>query len=85
MVFVLIIFLHGVVLLKNESSSSSSSSSGSGSSYIYDSNSYSDPNPNLNPNLNLSLNLGPEVSIRSCNKCNYVKPLTDFDESKYTC
>ena len=23
--------------------------------------------------------------IRSCNKCNDVKPLTDFDESKYTC
>ena len=63
--------------LKNESSFSSSSSSGSSS--IYDSN--SDPNPNLNPNLNLS----PEVLIRSCNKCNYMKPLTDFDESKYTC
>ena len=23
--------------------------------------------------------------IRNCNKCNYIKPLTDFDESKYTC
>ena len=22
--------------------------------------------------------------IRNCNKCNYIKPLTDFDESKYT-
>ena len=45
------------------------------------------PNPNLhpNPNLNLNLNLSPEVLIRSCNKCNYVKPLTDFDESKYIC
>ena len=51
------------------------------------------PNPNLNPNLNpnpnpspnLNLNLSPEVLIRSCNKCNYIKPLTDFDESKYTC
>ena len=79
--------------LKNESSSSSSSSSssGAGSSSIYDSNSNSDPNPNPNPNLNLNpnpnpnLNLNPEVLIRSCNKCNYVKPLTDFDESKYTC
>ena len=67
--------------LKNESSSSSSSSSGSSS--IYDSN--SDPNPNFNPNLNPNTNLNPEVLIRSCNKCNYVKPLTDFDESKYTC
>ena len=85
--------------LKNESSSSSSSSSscGSGSSSIYDSNSNSDPNPNPNPNPNLNpkpnpnpnpnlnLNLSPEVLIRSCNKCNYIKPLTDFDESKYTC
>ena len=52
--------------LKNESSSSSSS----GSSSIYDS--YSDPN----------LNLSPEVLIRSCNKCNYIKPLTDFE---YVC
>ena len=41
------------------------------------------PNPNPNPNLNPNLN--PEVLIRSCNKGNYVKPLTDFDESKYTC
>ena len=42
-------------------------------------------NPNHNPNLNLNINLSPEVLIRNCNKCNYVKPLTDFDESKYTC
>ena len=73
--------------LKNESSSSSSSSFSSSSSYgsssIYDSNSNSDPNPK--PNLNLNRNLSPEVLIRSCNKCNYQKPLTDFDESKYTC
>ena len=69
--------------LKKESSSSSSS--GSGSSSIYGSNSNSDPNPNLNPSLNLNLNLSPGVLIRSCNKCNYIKPITDFDESKYTC
>ena len=83
----------------SSSSSSSSSGSGSGSSSIYDSNSNSDPNPNPNhnpnpnlnpnpnpnPNLNLNLNLSPEVLIRSCNKCNYIKPPTDFDESKYTC
>ena len=45
------------------------------------------PNPNLNPNLNPNpnLNLSPEVLTRNCNKCNYIKPLTDFDESKYTC
>ena len=73
--------------LKNESSSSFSSSSGSSS--IYDSNSDPNPNPSLNPNpnpnLNSNLNPNPEVLIRSCNKCNYIKPLTDFDESKYTC
>ena len=83
------------------SSSSSNSGSGSSSGSIYDSNSNSDHNlnPNLNPNINPSLkpnlnpnlnpnhnpNLSPEVLFRSCNKCNYVKPLTDFDESKYTC
>ena len=79
----------------SSSSSSSGASSGSGSSSIYDSNSNSDPNPNPNPNLNPNPNpnfnpnpnpnFNPEVLIRSCNKCNYVKPLTDFDESKYTC
>ena len=85
----------------SSSSSSSSSGSGSSSGSIYGSNSSSDPNlnpklnPNLNPNINPNLNpnpnpnhnpnFSPEVLIRSCNKCNYVKPLTDFDESKYTC
>ena len=47
------------------------------------------PNPNLNsnlnPNPNLNLKPNPEVFIRSCNQCNYIKLLTDFDESKYTC
>ena len=71
------------MFLKNYSSSSSRS--------IYDSSSNSDhnpnpnPSPNLNPNLNHNLNFSPEVLIRSCNKCNYIKSLTDFDESKYTC
>ena len=74
-------------------SSSSSSSSGSGS--IYDYNSNSDPNPNPNPNLipnpnpnlitNPNLNPSSEVLTRCCNKCNYIKPLNDFDEGKYTC
>ena len=61
------------------SNPSSSSSSGSGS--IYDYNSNSDPNPNPNPNLNPS----SEVLTRCCNKCNYIKPLNNFDEGKYTC
>ena len=71
----------------------SSSSSGSGS--IYDYNSNSDPNPNPNPNLipnpnpnlipNPNLNPSSEVLTRCCNKCNYIKPLNNFDEGKYTC
>ena len=80
----------------NPSSSSSSSSgsgsnprssSSSGSGSIYDYNSNSDPNPNPNPNLipNPNLNPGSEVLTRCCNKCNYIKPLNNFDEGKYTC
>ena len=67
------------------SNPSSSSSSGSGS--IYDYNSNSDPNPNPNPNLIPNPNLYPssEVLTRCCNKCNYIKPLNNFDEGKYTC
>ena len=75
------------------SNPSSSSSSGSGS--IYDYNSNSDPNPNPNPNLipnpnpnlipNPNLNPGSEILTRCCNKCNYIKPLNNFDEGKYTC
>ena len=58
-------------------SSNSSSSSGSGSIYDYNSNS----DPNLIPNPNPS----SEVLTRCCNKCNYIKPLNNFDEGKYTC
>ena len=52
------------------------------------------PNPNPNPNYNSEVLISErdEVlgtptapQIRNCNKCNYIKPLTDFDESKYTC
>ena len=43
-------------------------------------------NPNPNPNVNVSVNpRNNKVLTRSCNKCNSVKPLTDFDESNYTC
>ena len=61
----------------SNSSSNPSSSSGSGS--IYDFNSNSDPNliPNPNPSS--------EVLTRCCNKCNYLKPVNNFDEGKYTC
>ena len=76
--------------ISNPNSSSSSnpnSSSSSGSDSIYDYNSNSDPNPNPNPNLNLIPNPNPssEVLTRCCNKCNYIKPLNNFDEGKYTC
>ena len=49
---------------------SSSSSSNPRSGYI---DSSIDPSPN------------PKVITRCCNRCIYVKPLTDFDKSKYTC
>ena len=43
------------------------------------SSSSSGPNPSIDPSPN------PKVITRCCNRCNYVKPLTDFDKSKYTC
>ena len=44
------------------------------------------PNPNPNPNVNVSVNPRKnKVLTRNCNKCNSIKPLTVFDESKYTC
>ena len=59
------------------------------------------PNPNPNPNYNSEVLISERgevlgtptaqqihevvTPIRNCNKCNYIKPLTDFDESKYTC
>ena len=67
------------------SSSSSSSGSGSGSGCFYDYNSNSDPNPNPNLIPNPNLNPSSEVLTRCCNKCNYIKPLNNFDEGKYTC
>ena len=54
-----------------DSSSNSSSSPNPSSS--------SGPNPSIDPSSN------PKVITRCCNRCNYVKPLTDFDKSKYTC
>ena len=51
-------------------SSSSSSSPNPRSGYI---------DPSIDPGPN------PKVITRCCNRCNYVKPLTDFDKSKYTC
>ena len=67
----------------SSSSSSAGSRSGSGSIYDYNSNSDPNPNPNLIPNPNL--NPSSVVLTRCCNKCNYIKPLNNFDEGKYTC
>ena len=75
------------------SSSSNNSNSNSHSSSNYNSNSSSnsnsnsnynsDSNPSINSNSNSNFNT--KILTRSFNKCNSVKPLTDFDESKYTC
>ena len=59
------------------SNSSSNPSSSSGSIYDYNSNS----DPNLIPNPYPS----SEVLTRCFNKCNYIKPLNNFDGGKYTC
>ena len=83
----------------SSSDSSSSSSSDSSSSFSSDSVSSSNPNPNPIPNSEVLIRERDEIldtpttpqieepasQIRYCNKCNYIKPLTDFDESKYTC
>ena len=36
----------------------------------------SSPNPSIDPRPN------PKVITKNCNKCNYVKPLTDFDKKQ---
>ena len=43
------------------------------------SSSSSSPNPSIDTSPN------PKVITRCCNRCNYVKSLTDFDKSKHTC
>ena len=62
---------------KDESGYNSSSSIKSNSNYNSTSNSSISSNSNSNFNT--------KVLTRNCNKCNSVKPLTDYDESKYTC
>ena len=86
---------------KDESGYNSSSSTSSSSSNIYNSNcnsnsisnssinSSSSINYNSNSNSSISSNsnsnFNTKVLTRNCKKCISVKPLTDFDESKYTC
>ena len=62
----------------NSTINSNSSSNSSSSSSI---NSFS----RINSNSNSNSNFDTKVLTRSCNNGNSVKPLTDFDESKYTC
>ena len=63
---------HGIVSSSNPSSSSS----------IYSS---SNPNSSSSSNPNSNYNFNIKVITRCCNSCNYVKPLTDFDRSNFTC
>ena len=67
------------------SNSSSNSSINSNSSISSNSNSSINPNSNSSISSNSDSNFNTKVLTRSCNKCNSVKPLTNFDESKYTC
>ena len=66
---------------KDESGYSPSidSSSDNSSSPNPSSSSCSGPTPSIDPSSN------PKVITRCFNRCNYVKSLTDFDKSKYTC
>ena len=69
------------------SNSNSNSSINSNSNYNSNSNSSinSNSNSSINSNSNSNSKFNTKVLNRNCNKCNSVKPLTDFDESKYTC
>ena len=71
------------------SSSSINSNSNSSSSINSNSNSSSSINSNSNSNFSISSYSNSSINTKNltkiCNKGNSVKPLTDFDESKYTC
>ena len=69
----------------SNSSINPNSNYNSNSSINCNSNSNSSISSNSNSNTNSNSNFNTKVLTRNCNKCNSVKPLTDFDESKYTC
>ena len=75
--------------INSNSNSNSSSNSNSNSSSNSNSNSNSsissNSSINSNSNSNSNSNFNTKVLTRNCTKCNSVKPLTDFDENKYTC
>ena len=62
----------------------------SGYSPSIDSSSYPSPSPNpsssssSSPNSSIDPSPNPKVITRCCNRCIYVKPVTDFDKSRYT-
>ena len=59
--------------------------SGYNSSSSINFNSNSNSSISSNSNYNFISNFNTKVLSGNCNKCNSVKSLTDFDESKYTC
>ena len=65
--------------------SSINSNSSSNSSFNSNSSIKSNSNYNSNSSINSNSKFNTKVLTRNCNKCNSVKSLTDFDESKYTC
>ena len=73
--------------INSNSNSSSNSSNNSNSSSSINSNSSNNSNSNsgVSSNSNYNSNSNTKVLTRNCNKCNSVKSVTDFDESKYTC
>ena len=73
------------ICMKTDCSSKSESGYNSSSSINSNSNSNSNSSSNSSSSSNSNSNFSTKVLTRSCNKCNSVKPLTDFDESKYTC
>ena len=72
---------------EDESGYNSSSKINSNSRYSIKSNSKSSINSNSSSSIssNSNSNFKTKALTRNCNKCSSVKPLTDFDESNYTC
>ena len=75
------------ICIKTDSSCDSSDESGYSPSVDSSSNPSSSPNTSSSssPNPSIDPSPNPKVITRCCNRYNYVKPLTDFDKSKYTC
>ena len=72
---------------KDETGYNSSFSINSSSNYNSNSSISSNSKSSINSisSISSNSNFNTKVLTRNCNECNSVKPLTDFDESKYTC